>query len=70
MKKIVYHIDILTLQLQGQETGIWILFLKHASINNIMQEGWGLPDIVIVVAGVFYREILFSVAISNLYPSK
>lgn len=35
----MYHIDIFTLQLQGWEKGIWILFLKHASITNIMQEG-------------------------------
>lgn len=39
MKKIVYRIAIFTLQLQGWDTGIWILFLKPASINNIMQEG-------------------------------
>lgn len=33
------HLDIFTLQLQGQKIGIWILFLKPYSINNIMQEG-------------------------------
>lgn len=39
MKKIVYHVGVFAIQLQGQETGILILFLKHTSINNIMQEG-------------------------------
>lgn len=35
----MYYIGIFALQLQDWETGILIHFLKHASINNIMQEG-------------------------------